>query len=214
MMKRDDPSWFIIMIHHDESYNDPSWCIITTPHDEASWFIMMNHHDSSFLNHHGSSCGSSMMLHDDLSWCIMIWKSHHKPAPASLQFHLEWMGVSRPSVCSQGLWSPCHRTIASQLTSWGPWCRLVPKTGWRAGPFPGVHEKIILCCYINWCHNQYILVDTIVNYIFHFGLPGKCLWNSIGIHLFGDGSVGAKTNVCFEELSKDMFLEVRNEKCS
>ena len=30
-------------------------------------------------------------------------------------------------------------------------------------------------CYINGHPKQYILVDTIFNYRFHFGLPGKCL---------------------------------------
>ena len=33
------------------------------------------------------------------------------------------------------------------------------------------------------------------------------------IHLSGAGSAGAR-KVCFEDLSKDIFLEVQNEKCS
>ena len=33
-------------------------------------------------------------------------------------------------------------------------------------------------CYRNGHHKQYILVDTIFNYRFHFGLPGKCLYLS------------------------------------
>ena len=42
-----------------------------------------------------------------------------------------------------------------------------------------VHFRIFLdkskCCYINGHHKQSILVDTIFNYIFNFGLPIKCL---------------------------------------
>ena len=30
-------------------------------------------------------------------------------------------------------------------------------------------------CYINGHHKQYIQVDIIFNYMFHFGLPGTCL---------------------------------------
>ena len=32
--------------------------------------------------------------------------------------------------------------------------------------------------YINAHHKQYILVDTIFNYMFHVGLPGTCLYLS------------------------------------
>jgi len=73
-------------------------------------------------------------------------------------------------------------------------------------------------CYINGHHKQYILVNTIFNYSFHFGLPGICLWQSIEKYTFqktkwGAGSSSAK-KVCFEDMSKDIFLEVQNEKCS
>ena len=50
-------------------------------------------------------------------------------------------------------------------------------------------------------HKQYIQVDIILNYIFHFGLPEKCLYVS-------------PRNVHFPNCSKEMFLEVRNETCS
>ena len=58
-----------------------------------------------------------------------------------------------------------------------PYSRPVPKTGWRRGSILGFSLKK-KCCYINGHHKQYILVDTIFNYIFHFGLPGKCLYLS------------------------------------
>ena len=45
-----------------------------------------------------------------------------------------------------------------------------------------VHFRVFLekprFCYRNGHHKQYILVDTIFNYRFHFGLPGKCLYLS------------------------------------
>ena len=39
------------------------------------------------------------------------------------------------------------------------------------------HQKHIFY-YISGPHKQYIQVDTIPNYRFHFGLPGKCLYLS------------------------------------
>jgi len=50
---------------------------------------------------------------------------------------------------------------------------------------------------------QYILVDTIFNCRFHFGLQENVFRKVQKIHLFG---VGAQ-NVCFEDLNKDMFLK-------
>ena len=35
-----------------------------------------------------------------------------------------------------------------------------------------------ICCYINGHHKQYIQADIIFNYMFHFGLPGTCLYLS------------------------------------
>jgi len=87
---------------------------------------------------------------------------------------------------------------------------LRPDDGW-------VHFRVFLgqlkCCYINGHHKQYILLDTIFNYVFHFGLPGICLylspqnipfWRRRSRHWKG----------YYPEFSKDMFLEVQNEKCS
>jgi len=68
-------------------------------------------------------------------------------------------------------------------------------------------------CYINGHHNQYILVGTIFNYMFHVGLQEHVFKTVRKIHLLGTGSAGAK-KVCFEDLSKDVFLEVQNKKCS
>ena len=36
-----------------------------------------------------------------------------------------------------------------------------------------------ICCCVNGPHEQYIQIDIIVNYIFHLGLPGKCLQKSL-----------------------------------
>ena len=52
-----------------------------------------------------------------------------------------------------------------------------------------------------------ILVDTIFNYIF-VGLPGQCLQKNPEI-------TEPAPNMCvLEDFSKDMFLDVQNEKCS
>ena len=64
-----------------------------------------------------------------------------------------------------------------------------------------------------WTQKQYIQVDTMFNYIFHFGLQEHIFNKVREMRLSGAGSSGAK-KVCFEDLSKDMFLEVQNEKCS
>ena len=71
----------------------------------------------------------------------------------------------------------------------------------------------IYICYINGHHKQYILVDTIFNYIFHFGLQGNVFKTVRKIHLLDAGSAGAQ-KVCFEDLNKAIFLEVQNETCS
>ena len=50
-----DPSWFIMMDHHDSSrwiimmhHDDTSWwCIMMNHYDESSWRIMMSRHDES-----------------------------------------------------------------------------------------------------------------------------------------------------------------------
>ena len=43
--------------------------------------------------------------------------------------------------------------------------------------YPEIHDKIYIFYYINGPHKQYILLDIIFNYNFHFGLPGKYLYN-------------------------------------
>ena len=64
-------------------------------------------------------------------------------------------------------------------------------------------------CSINGHPKQYILVDTIFNYIFHFGLPGTCLYLSPQNTPFG-----RRKTVCLPDLFKDIFLEVKNKTCS
>ena len=62
-------------------------------------------------------------------------------------------------------------------------------------------------------HKQYSLLDTIFNYIFHFGPPGKYLYLSHKHRL----SVGRRSRpriVGFLDLFIDMFLEVQNERYS
>ena len=80
-----------------------------------------------------------------------------------------------------------------------------------------VYFRVVLaksiCCYINGHHKQYIQIDIIFNYMFHFGLPGKCLYLNPQTHLSGAGGVGAR-KVYFPDFSKDIFLEVQNETCS
>jgi len=63
------------------------------------------------------------------------------------------------------------------------------------------------------------MLDTIFSYRFHFGLQANVfrkvrhVHNFLKTHLLGAGSAGAK-KVCFEDLSKGIVLEVRNETCS
>ena len=69
--------------------------------------------------------------------------------------------------------------------------RLLPK------PDDGrVHFRVFLekstFCYINGHPKQYIVVDTIFNYILHFGLPGTCLYLSPQNTLLGAGGAGAQ----------------------
>ena len=64
-------------------------------------------------------------------------------------------------------------------------------------------------CYINGDHKQYILVDTIFNYIFHLDFQENVFRKVPEIHLSGAGR-----KVCFEDLNKDILLEAQNEKCS
>jgi len=49
---------------------------------------------------------------------------------------------------------------------------------WQILRFPWCFLKKSTFCHINRHPKQYILVDTIFNYSFHFGLPGKCLFLS------------------------------------
>ncbi len=72
-----------------------------------------------------------------------------------------------------------------------------------------------MCCYINGHHKQYIQVDIIFNYIHvSFWTSRKMSLEKIRkIHLSGTGSAGAR-KVLFEDLTKDMFLEVPNETCN
>jgi len=72
----------------------------------------------------------------------------------------------------------------------------------------GVFIKTSTFCHINRHPNQYILADTIFNYRFHFGLPGKCLY------LSPQNTPFWRRQVYFPDFSKDMFLEVQNETCS
>ena len=68
-------------------------------------------------------------------------------------------------------------------------------------------------CYINGHHKQYIQVDIIFNYMFHFDFQANVFRKVRKIHLSGASSAGAR-KMCFEDFSKDMFLEVQNETCS
>ena len=93
-------------------------------------------------------------------------------------------------------------------------CEMFISRGEYAGR---VHFQVFLYkstfCSINGHPKQYILVDTIFNYRFHFGLQEHVFEQIQKIHLFGAGSAGAK-KVFFEDLSIYIFLEVQNEPCS
>ena len=65
-------------------------------------------------------------------------------------------------------------------------------------------EKYIFC-YIHGHHKQYILVDTIFNYMSHCGLPGTCLYLS---------PQTSARKMYFPDCVKDIFLEAQHEKCS
>ena len=55
------------------------------------------------------------------------------------------------------------------------------------------------------------IIDTICNYIFHFGPPGKYLWTSRENRLSAAGFAGRRI-VDFWDLRIDIFLEVQNQK--
>ena len=61
-----------------------------------------------------------------------------------------------------------------------------------------------------WTHKQYIQVDTIFNYMFHFGPPGTYIYVPKE-HPSGAGQAGAR-KAWFPDLSKDMLLEIQNEQ--
>ena len=60
-MSLDEPSWCILMIHHDAS---PWWIVMMHRDDSSSWIVMIHHDELSWW----------MMLihHDDSPWCIMM----------------------------------------------------------------------------------------------------------------------------------------------
>ena len=70
--------------------------------------------------------------------------------------------------------TPAYDTISCQFLTWGAYTWL---------PNSNLANLVIYMVFINkstFCHinghpKQYIPVDTIFNYRFHFGLPGKCL---------------------------------------
>ena len=66
---------------------------------------------------------------------------------------------------------------------------------------------------LNEAHKQYSLVDTIFNYIFHFGPLGKLLYKIKKTYYMSVGFAGRHV-VDFEDLSIDVFLEVQNKRYS
>ena len=76
-----------------------------------------------------------------------------------------------------------------------------------------IHVITYRCYYINGPHKQYILLDIIFNYNFHFGLPGKYLYNTPEIRLTYQGLAPGKF-ARFLSNYTDIFLEVQNENCS
>jgi len=85
------------------------------------------------------------------------------------------------------------------LLSMAHTCALAWMMGWRG--FRGFQEKCIFCC-IHGPHKQYIQVDTMLNYIFHFGLPGTCLYLNKSTFLVPEKS--ALERCMFLNLSKDL----------
>ena len=59
-----------------------------------------------------------------------------------------------------------------------------------------------MCCHISGQRKQCIQVDIIFNCMFHFGLPGTCLYNSPENNMFW--------RVCFNYFYKDMCLGAPN----
>ena len=109
------------------------------------------------------------------SWCInyscCIWwnvlnmhkiyllylMEYCRQSPSFLHISRNWMVHTKCYVfCTCSLWS---FILSLSVECW-------------TGPFPGSPLKIDIFCSINGHPKQYILVDTIFNYIFHFGLPG------------------------------------------
>jgi len=76
-------------------------------------------------------------------------------------------------------------------------------------------EKYIIC-YINGHHKQYVLVDTIFNYMFYFGLPATCLHLSPQHSFLAPAEAAPERcvlrKVYAPDCPKDMLRKVRFEK--
>ena len=60
-------------------------------------------------------------------------------------------------------------------------------------------------------HKQYSLLDTIFDYIFHFGPPGKYLYKR---QYYMSAGFAGQHVVDFGDLNIDIFLEVRDKQFS
>ena len=152
--------------------------------------------------------------------------THWPRARTSLTF-------SAASGRNSALWhAPPGKT--SRLTRW--WHRIKLGSSAPAGVFsiritPSIHtadqslrpdDGQVYCrffieqsifCYINGQHKQYLLVDTRFNYIFHLDFQEHVLIKVLKPRLSGASGAGSR-KVYFPDFSKDIFLEVQNDKCS
>jgi len=177
MIHNDKSAWFVMMNHHDASLR---WIIMMHRHDvssvalrgemqhddDSSWWIVMIHHEC--MTFHDTSWWIIVTHHNEESWWFVMM--NHCVALEGFLSGLSWAFLPwAPSIGAKHVFmvpTPFLQDDVFNSCNY-QFDRPVTKTGWRAGPFQGVPWTSI-CCYINGLHKQYILVDTIFNYILSF----------------------------------------------
>jgi len=133
-----------------------------------------NHTAATFVKHyvHHLKKNQTSLLErmNSLEKCIK--RELRKDRAAYKEMHFKKESIHSATAMDSGGESasePASPTL-SQTPGWPPNSNLADLVIY------GVFIKQSTFCHINGHPKQYILVDTIFNYRFHFGLPGKCLY--------------------------------------
>ena len=159
MMNRHASSWWVMMLHHDES----SRSIMMNHHDSygSSWFIIMNQHDSSWwviMVHHDESWWFTMINHDGWTrWFIVMNHEHGdsslwitmRPWKDSFQgfhclFALPWVPwhFAKAPFCHGRLFTMAHIALFTSFLQWLPWrCSISRPSKWDNVTAKWQHNK-------------------------------------------------------------------------